>query len=195
MHQHALSEVRTHGVSVSLHKLELRNCIYTVTITHGGTIFFSIQNKLFTVTSPLFRYHQTVPHVTIPSPATTIPLHSSHKRHAFTAGWHRPEGLEGNTKVGRESEAPSAFIATTFGFSFSGNAESKWQSCYFLGLDIPNFMKLLKFGTASVANFFLITGDKPSCTIIIFRLRPMSNKRCLRGVALPETLVIIWSRI
>jgi len=40
MHNYALSEVRTHSVSVSLQKLELRNCIYTVTITHGGAIFF-----------------------------------------------------------------------------------------------------------------------------------------------------------
>jgi hypothetical protein len=40
MHQRVLSEVRTYGISVSLQKLELRNCIYTITITHGGTIFF-----------------------------------------------------------------------------------------------------------------------------------------------------------
>jgi len=64
--------------------------------------------------------------------------------------------MEGNTKVGRESEAPSAFIVTTIGFSFSGNAESKWQSWYhFLGLDIPNFMKLLKFGTVCCELLFL----------------------------------------
>jgi hypothetical protein len=41
MHQYALSEVRTHGVSILLQKLELWNCIYAVTITHGGTIFIN----------------------------------------------------------------------------------------------------------------------------------------------------------
>jgi hypothetical protein len=135
---------------------------------------FQFKNNLVTVTSPLFRYNQTLPHVTIPSPATSIPLHSSHKRQAFTTGWHRSEGLEGNTKVGRESEAPNAFIANTIGFSFTGNAESKWQSCYFLGLDIPNFMKL-KFGTASVAKLFLKLPVTITCctrTFFVFSCAP-----------------------
>ena len=97
----------------------------------------------------------------------------------------------GNTKVGRESEAPSAFIATTIRFSFGGNAESKWQSCYFLGLDILNFMKLLKFRTASVANLFLkLQVTSLAVQYFFFQLRPMNNKTRLKGVVLPETLVL-----
>jgi hypothetical protein len=41
MHQYALLEVRILGFSVSLQKLELWNCTYTITITHGGTIFLN----------------------------------------------------------------------------------------------------------------------------------------------------------
>jgi hypothetical protein len=53
MNYYALSEVCTLGVSVLLQKLELRNCIYTVTITHGVP-FFKFKNTLVTVRSPLF---------------------------------------------------------------------------------------------------------------------------------------------